>query len=30
MIPGQEGAGIYHITPAAAATSAGLKMYWQH
>jgi len=30
MIPGQEGAGIYHTSPVAPATSTGLVMYWQH
>jgi hypothetical protein len=30
MIPGQEGAGIYHVSPVAPATSTGLRMYWQH
>ncbi len=30
MIPGHEGDGIYHTTPASVATSAGLRIYWQH
>lgn len=30
MIPGQEGAGIYHTSRVAPATSTGLRMYWQH
>jgi hypothetical protein len=30
MIPGQEGAGIYHTSRVSPATSTGLRMYWQH
>jgi len=30
MIPGQEGAGIYHISRAPKATSTGLRIWYQH
>lgn len=30
MIPGQEGAGIYHTSAVPPATTAGLTIWWQH